>query len=93
MKATIQNKGIRNLIATGALALVLGVFSVGCATTGGSSSSMSPEEMTALQAQADSGNGDALVKLGDAYANGDGVTKDPVKAKEYYEKAKAAYMK
>ena len=36
---------------------------------------------------ADSGDPDSMIKLGEAYLNGDGVDRDPVKAVEYYRQA------
>lgn len=84
IKQTRWMNGTRQMIATFSLAVVLGLMSIGCSTTGGS---LSPEEMKQVQAQAEQGDPDAMMRLGDAYMASDNFAE----AQKWYEKAEAAF--
>jgi TPR repeat protein len=49
-------------------------------TTGSTTASDSPEDIPALTTQANQGNADAQLKLGDAYLRGRGVTQNNAEA-------------
>jgi TPR repeat protein len=67
------------------LAVGLGSLTVGCTTTSGPA--VSAEKMAELEAQANKGDADAMLKLGDAHTK----NKNYTEAKVWYDKAKAAF--
>lgn len=84
---TRVTENLKRVFVTAILAAGLGALTIGCTTTSGPA--VSAEKLAELEAQANKGDADAMVKVGDAYSK----NKDYATAKQWYDKAKAEYEK
>ena len=85
---TRVTENLKRVFVTTILAAGLGALTVGCTTTSGGPA-VSAEKMAELEAQANKGDADAMLKLGDAHTK----NKNYTEAKVWYDKAKAEYEK
>ena len=85
---TRVTENLKRVFVTAILAAGLGALTVGCTTTSGGPA-VSAEKMAELEAQANKGDADAMLKLGDAHTK----NKNYTEAKVWYDKAKAEYEK
>ena len=84
MKTRVM-ENLKRVFVTAVLAAGLGMFTVGCTTTSGPA--VSAEKLAELEAAANKGDADAMMKVGNAYSK----NKEYAKAKMWYDKAKAAF--
>ena len=74
-------------LASGAL------FLTGCETPSGGGGAVGTNNIEALTAAANGGDGDAALKLGDIHMNGRGVPKNSIEAEIWYKKAAELFQK
>jgi len=87
MKTRVMDN-LKRVFVTAFLAAGLGALTIGCSSTGGGPA-VSAETMAELEAQANKGDADAMLKLGDAHSK----NKNYTEAKVWYDKAKAEFEK
>lgn len=88
-------KTVQKAVAQFSLALALAsgaLFLAGCETPSGGGSA-GTNNLEALKAAANGGDGDAAYKLGEIYFHGRGVPKNLVEAETWYKKAKELFEK
>ncbi len=88
MKTRVM-KNLKRVLVTAILAAGLGALTIGCASSSGGGPAVPAEKMAELEAQANKGDADAMLKLGDAHSK----NKNYTEAKVWYDKAKAAFEK
>ncbi len=84
MKTRVM-ENLKRVFVTAILAAGLGALTIGCASTSGPA--VSAEKMAELEAQANKGDADAMLKLGDAHSK----NKNYTEANFWYDKAKADF--